>query len=287
VVPFDGPNGLYADLASGNVPNYSFIAPNQCNDQHGRGNGTQFCQYDPERQRHASWPESGIDGARRSGPSADRGAIHASPAWKKGHNAIVTIWDEDDYSIAPTINQVAAIVDTNYGFHNLQSNVFYTHFSLLKTIEGGFKLPCLNHACDASTAAMTDLFGNCRRYQDDGVGLWAMEVMSNSELIGDCGIIVQQVEGERLYEIGYHLRRDLWHQGLATEAAIACRDWAFAHLKTERVISLIRPDNLPSQRVAERNGMTVWKEITWRGLLHKVYSVERGKLPRSQNNSLA
>lgn len=128
---------------------------------------------------------------------------------------------------------------------------------------------------------------NCRRYQDDGVGLWAMEVMSNSELIGDCGIIVQQVEGERLYEIGYHLRRDLWHQGLATEAAIACRDWAFAHLKTERVISLIRPDNLPSQRVAERNGMTVWKEITWRGLLHKVYSVERGKLPRSQNNSLA
>ena len=87
------------------------------------------------------------------------GAIHASPAWSKGHNAIITIWDEDDYSIAPTINQVAAIVDTNYGFRNLESGVFYTHFSLLKTIEGGFKLPCLNHACDASTAAMTDLFG--------------------------------------------------------------------------------------------------------------------------------
>jgi hypothetical protein len=159
VVPFDGPNGIYADLASGNVPNYSFIAPNQCNDQHGRGNGTQFCQYDP----NDNGTQVGLNPALMAlGDQALQrlvGAIHASPAWKKGHNAIVTIWDEDDYSIAPTINQVAAIVDTNYGFHNLQSNVFYTHFSLLRTIEGGFKLPCLNHACDASTAAMTDLFG--------------------------------------------------------------------------------------------------------------------------------
>jgi hypothetical protein len=75
-------------------------------------------------------------------------------------NAIVTIWDEDDYSIAPTINQVAAIVDTNYGFHNLQSSVFYTHFSLLKTIEGGFRLPCLNHACDKNVQVMSDLFSD-------------------------------------------------------------------------------------------------------------------------------
>ena len=37
VVGFDGPGGLYADLQSGSVPTYSFIAPNQCNDQHGRG----------------------------------------------------------------------------------------------------------------------------------------------------------------------------------------------------------------------------------------------------------
>jgi [ribosomal protein S5]-alanine N-acetyltransferase len=120
---------------------------------------------------------------------------------------------------------------------------------------------------------------NRKRYRDDGVGLWAMELKRTSELIGDCGIILQQVEGERLYEIGYHLRRDHWHQGLATEAAIACRDWAFAHLKTDRLISLIRPENLPSRRVAERNGMTVWKEITWRGLLHHVYSLENNKPP--------
>jgi len=116
---------------------------------------------------------------------------------------------------------------------------------------------------------------NRQRYKDDGVGLWAMVLKSNGEMIGDCGITRQQVEDEFLYEIGYHLRRDCWGQGLATEAAIACRDWGFANLKTTRLISLIRPENVPSQQVAERNGMSVWKETDWRGLCHRVYSVER------------
>ena len=49
-------------------------------------------------------------------------------------------------------------MDTNYGFHELTSGQFYTHFSLLRSIEGGFGIPCLNHACDASTKAMIDLF---------------------------------------------------------------------------------------------------------------------------------
>jgi ribosomal-protein-alanine N-acetyltransferase len=123
---------------------------------------------------------------------------------------------------------------------------------------------------------------NRQRYQEDGVGLWAMELTKTHDsdsqrMIGDCGIVVQQVEGERLYEIGYHLRRDFWGQGLATEAAIACRDWAFAHLKTDRLISLVRPENLPSRRVAASVGMTVWKEINWRSLPHCVYSTERAR----------
>ena len=159
VAPFDGAGGLYGDLATGKAPNYSFVVPNQCNDQHGRGNGTQFCQFDPNDNGSQNGLNPGLMALGDQALQRIVTAIHASPVWSKGHNAIVTIWDEDDYSIAPTINQVAAIVDTNYGFHQLQSNVFYTHFSLLKTIEGGFKLPCLNHACDASTAAMTDLFG--------------------------------------------------------------------------------------------------------------------------------
>jgi [ribosomal protein S5]-alanine N-acetyltransferase len=118
---------------------------------------------------------------------------------------------------------------------------------------------------------------NLARYRDDGVGLWAMNLKATGEMIGDCGIIRQDVENSYFYEIGYHLRRDYWGQGLATEAAVACRDWAFANLKTDRLISLIRPENLPSRRVAERNGMEIWKEVNWRGLLHYVYAVNRDR----------
>jgi RimJ/RimL family protein N-acetyltransferase len=114
---------------------------------------------------------------------------------------------------------------------------------------------------------------NLRRYAEDGVGLWAMVLKTTGEMIGDCGIIRQHVDNEYLYEIGYHLRRDHWGEGLATEAAVACREWGFANLAADRLISLIRPENVPSQRVAERNGMTIWKEVDWRGLRHYVYSV--------------
>jgi len=116
---------------------------------------------------------------------------------------------------------------------------------------------------------------NQRRYLNDGVGLWAMVEKSTGDLIGDCGITKQEVAGELLYEIGYHLRRDRWGQGFATEAAQACKAWGFANLSVDRIISLIRPENVPSRHVAERNGMTLWKEIEWRGLRHCVYSVSR------------
>jgi len=46
------------------------------------------------------------------------------------------------------------------------SSKWYSHFSLLRTIEGGFGLPCLNHACDASTKTMSDLFGGDDRDHD-------------------------------------------------------------------------------------------------------------------------
>jgi len=117
---------------------------------------------------------------------------------------------------------------------------------------------------------------NRRRYAADGHGLWAAALKSTGEMIGDCGVTRQTVDDVDEFEIGYHLRRDQWGQGLATEAARACRDWAFTNLKTDHVISLIRPENLPSRRVAERNRMTLWKQVIWRGLPHCVYRVERG-----------
>jgi len=86
-------------------------------------------------------------------------AIHASSAWSEGHNAIVVVWDENDYSLSPNTNHVLATVETNYAPGGNSSSRFYTHFSLLKSLEGGLGLPCLNHACDEGTKIMSDLFG--------------------------------------------------------------------------------------------------------------------------------
>jgi hypothetical protein len=63
---------------------------------------------------------------------------------------------------------VLLIVDTNYGYRGVQSKASYNHFSLLKTIEAGFGLPCLNHACDADIHVMSDLFASNNRRTDDG-----------------------------------------------------------------------------------------------------------------------
>jgi phosphatidylinositol-3-phosphatase len=158
VVGFEGAQGLFEDLSSGDVPSFSFIAPNQCNDQHGRGNAGPLCDYDP----NSDGTQNGLNpGLIYQGDLTVRNlvkSIKSSPAWEEGRNAIVLVWDENDYSNAPNTNQVVLIVDTNYGVHGVQSANFYTHFSLLKSLEAGFGLPCLNHACDDSTKVMSDLF---------------------------------------------------------------------------------------------------------------------------------
>lgn len=168
VVDFQGPHGLYADLATGHLPSFSFIAPDQCNDQHGRSNGGPFCNFDP----NDNGTQAGLNPAliQRGDISVERivKSIKASPAWHDGKNAIAIVWDENDYSTAPVTNQVLLIVDTNYGYRGVKSGVRYDHFALLKTIEAGFGLPCLNHACDANEHVMSDLFAadNSRRDGD-------------------------------------------------------------------------------------------------------------------------
>jgi len=163
VVGFDGPRGLFADLSAGTVPTFSFIAPNQCNDQHGRGNAGAFCNFDPSD----NGTQAGLNPALIfRGDVAVQELVHAikkSDTWEDGRNAIIIVWDENDYSLAPNTNQVILIVDTNYGVHGVQSAKRYTHFSLLKSLEAAFELPCLNHACDKDVSVMSDLFGGDRR----------------------------------------------------------------------------------------------------------------------------
>jgi len=116
---------------------------------------------------------------------------------------------------------------------------------------------------------------NQRRYRDDGYGLFAVTLKDGEEVIGDCGIIKQNIEGETAMEVGYHFRRDQWGQGYATEAARACMGLAFAVFGADKVISLIRSENVPSRRVAERNGMRLDGEVVHYGVPHLLYAMRR------------
>jgi len=116
---------------------------------------------------------------------------------------------------------------------------------------------------------------NQRRYEQYGHGLWAVILKSNGKFVGDCGLTIQEVDGVEELEVGYQFSKKYWGQGFATEAARGCMDYAFNQLGRRRIISMIRPENIPSRRVAERNGLKIEKELFWRGFQHFVYAIER------------
>ncbi len=187
MVGFDGPHGLYADLASGEVPAFSYIVPNQCNDQHGQNNADAFCAEDqgtPFYQKQGQALTDGTQVGLNPGLSAQADtmvekivtSIEHSPAWHRGNNVIVVVYDENDYSGTATaqpanrvwpdqyLNKVILTVESNdeHARSGLKSTQYYNSFSLLRTLEGGLRLGCLNHACDKDTRVMSDLFGQDR-----------------------------------------------------------------------------------------------------------------------------
>ena len=100
------------------------------------------------------------------------------------------------------------------------------------------------------------------RYRPGGFGLWAVVLPSTGEMVGQAGITWQDCEGQPVLEVGYLLKKRFWRRGYASEAARACRDYAFRVLGAEKVSSIIKTDNLASIRVAQRNGMRREKEFT-------------------------
>ncbi|MCI8388596.1 MAG: GNAT family N-acetyltransferase [Clostridiales bacterium] len=88
-------------------------------------------------------------------------------------------------------------------------------------------------------------------------GLWAVILKETGEMIGQCGLTKQPWHDEIVLEIGYLFQKAYWHKGYATEAAIACRDYAFTRLGADEVCSIIRDTNIASQKVAQRVGMEI------------------------------
>ena len=106
------------------------------------------------------------------------------------------------------------------------------------------------------------------RYQKWGFGLWAVILKDTNEMIGQCGLTMQNWKDVEVLEIGYLFERAHWHKGYATEAAQTCKKYAFETLNASEVCSIIRDTNIASQNVAIRNGMTVKDKWTkhYRGM---------------------
>ncbi|GAB3061840.1 GNAT family N-acetyltransferase [Virgibacillus ainsalahensis] len=102
---------------------------------------------------------------------------------------------------------------------------------------------------------------NIKNYTSYGTGLWIVEHRETGEFLGQCGIVLQKVDGVIEMEIGYLFKRSVWGNGYATEAALTCKKFGLEKSGLKKMISLIDVNNQPSIRVAERIGMKLEKKI--------------------------
>jgi len=128
------------------------------------------------------------------------------------------------------------------------------------------------------------------RYERDGHGLWLASERESGEPVGQIGLCMQDIadwEPRRNAEIGYLLHRAYWGRGFATEAATCVRQYAFDTLAYDHVISLIRPENEPSQAVARRLGMTIQGTTTaFHVWPHLVFGIARHPVRDAETQSI-
>lgn len=111
------------------------------------------------------------------------------------------------------------------------------------------------------------------RYANDGHGLWLVEDRQTGASLGQVGLVKQQVEEKPMIELGYMIDEPFWQTGIAREAGQACLAYGFEQMKLDSICSLIRPENIPSQRTAESLGMRRADQVTFHKATHRRYRI--------------
>lgn len=119
---------------------------------------------------------------------------------------------------------------------------------------------------------------NIERYRIYGFGLWAVCLKRSGEMIGDCGLTMQNINGVIKPEIGYHIRKDMQRKGYAKEAAIAVRDWTFHNTPFHEIYSYMKYTNEPSAKTAMSWGCKLAEEYPdEENEITKVYCITRAE----------
>lgn len=129
---------------------------------------------------------------------------------------------------------------------------------------------------DSITACKEQFTRVFERYENELGGMNALVLKETQQLIGICGLLVQNVDEIEELEIGYSILPEFWLQGFAIEAAQKCKDFAFKNNFTESLISIIHIDNVPSQKVAIKNGMYLDKTTTYKDNPVHIFRVNQG-----------
>ena len=119
------------------------------------------------------------------------------------------------------------------------------------------------------------------RYKTNGYGLWALIEKTSYKFIGQCGFTIKNVKNKELLVLAYLLNKKYWKKGFATEAAKACINYAHDQLNVKTLYTIIRTNNIQSQKVAERLCMKIEDEFIVNyfnmEMPHYLYKIEKGK----------
>ena len=127
---------------------------------------------------------------------------------------------------------------------------------------------------------------NIENYEKYGFGFWAVVLKETGEMIGDCGLTIQNIDGELLPEIGYHIHKKHWRKGFGSEAARAVRDWAFENTEYDCLYSYMKYTNIGSYSTAAANGMKKIKEYPdEKNTVSYAYAITRKEWEKIKNIS--
>lgn len=114
------------------------------------------------------------------------------------------------------------------------------------------------------------------RYENHLGSMNALIDKKLGRLIGQSGLLIQNIEGEQRLEVSYSILPEFWRKGYAFEAANACKNYAFEENFAENLISVIESNNLGSEKVAIKNGMTLERHIAeYKGAPFNVFAIQK------------